>query len=54
MLQLLKKLKLYAKLVPEAVHKYSHLNLFVIICRLPAPTKVFLQLEHLIGLLLHL
>ena len=25
---------------------YSHQNLFVIICRLPASKKVFLQLEH--------
>ena len=53
MFQLLKKLKLYTKLGPEIVHKYSHQNLFVIISRLPAPTKVFLQLEHNIELMLH-
>ena len=34
--------------------KYSHQNLFVIICRLPASKKVFLQLEHHIELMLHL
>ena len=54
MLQLLKKLKLYTKLGPETVHKCSHQNLFVIICRLPAPTKIFLQLEYHIELLLHM
>ena len=54
MLQLLKKLKLYANWDPETVHKYSHQNLFVIICRLPAPAKVFLHLEHHIELLFHL
>ena len=42
MFQLLKKLKPYIKLDPEIVNKYSDQNLFVIICRLPAPTKVFL------------
>ena len=57
MLQLLKKLKLYIKLGPETVinpHKYSQQNVYVIICRLSAPTKVFLELEHHIELLLHL
>ena len=54
MFQLLMKLKQYTKLGPETVHKYPHQNLFEIICRLPAPTKVFLQLEHHIELLLHL
>ena len=46
MLELLKKLKLFTKLFPETVRKYSHQNLFVIICRLPAPIKGFSQLEH--------
>ena len=54
MLKLLKKLKLYLKRGPEILHKYSHQNLFVIICRLPAPTKVFLQVEDHVELLLHL
>ena len=59
MLQFLKKLKLYKKLGPdiysiEGPHKFSHQNLFVITSRLPAPTKVFLQLEHNTELLLHL
>ena len=54
MLQLLKRLTLYTKQGPETVHKHSHKNLFVIICSLPAPTKVFLQLEHHIELLPHL
>ena len=49
MLQLLTKLKLYTELGPETVRKYSYQNLFVTICRLPAPTKAFLQLEHHIG-----
>ena len=51
MFQLLKKLKLYTKLGPETVCKYSHQNLSVVICRLQVPTKVFLQLEHHIELL---
>ena len=38
MLKLLKKLKLYTKLISETV-KYSHQNLFVIICGLPSPKK---------------
>ena len=55
MLHLLKKLKLYTKLELETVHKalisiheykYTHKYLLLIICRLPEPTKVFLQLEH--------
>ena len=59
MLQLLKKLKLYTTLGPDIYSiqgpkKFSHQNLFVITCRLPAPTKVFLQLEHNTELLLHL
>ena len=54
MIQLLKKLKLYTKVGPETVHKYSHQNLLVIICRLPAPTKVFLKLDYHIELLLYL
>ena len=54
MLQLLKKLKLYTNLGPETVQNYSHQSLFVIICRLPALTKVFLQLEHDSELLIHL
>ena len=54
MLQLLKKLKLYTKLSPETVHKYSNQTLFAIICRLPAATKVNLQLEYHIELLLYL
>ena len=55
MLQILKKLKLYTKLCRETVYKYVFLSkLFVIICRLLAPTKVFLQLEYHIELLLHL
>ena len=33
MLQVLKKLKLYTKLGPETVHKYSHQNIFVITWR---------------------
>ena len=40
MLQLHIKLKLYTKQGPETVHKYLHQNLFAIIYRLPAPTKV--------------
>ena len=31
-----------------------HIKIYVIICRLPAPAKVILQLEHHIGLLPHL
>ena len=54
MLQLLKKLKLYTKLGPETIHKYSHQNLFVIIYRLPAPKKELLRLEHHIEQLLEL
>ena len=58
MLHLLKKLKLHTKLCPERVHKvprkYSDQNSLVIICRLPSPTKVFLQMEHNTELLLHL
>ena len=54
MLQLLKKLKLYTKLGPETVHKYSHQNLYVIISRLLAPTKVLLQMENYIEPLIHL
>ena len=51
MLQLLKKLKLYihktgSRYSIQDLHKFSHQNLFVITCRLRAPTKVFLQLEH--------
>ena len=44
LLLLLKKLKLYTKLVQKEYigpHKYSNQNLLVINCRLPAPTKVF-------------
>ena len=47
MLQFLMELRLYTKLGPQTVHKYSHQNLFVKICRLPAPTKVFLQRKHI-------
>ena len=54
MLQLLKKLKLYTKLCPETVHKYSHQNLYAIISRLLAPTKVLLQMENYIEPLIHL
>ena len=54
MLQLLKKLKLYTKLGPETVHKYSHQNLYVTISRLLAHTKVFLQMENHIESLIHL
>ena len=54
MLEILKKLKPYTKLGPETVHKYAHQNLYVIISRLLAPTKAFLQMEHHIELLLHL
>ena len=39
---------------PEAVHKCSNQNLFVIICRLLAPTIVFVQLEQNTELLHHL
>ena len=50
MLHILKKLKLYTKLGSETEHKvphkYSHQNLLVVIHKLPAPTKVFLELEH--------
>ena len=46
MLQRLKKLNLYTKLGLGTVHKYSHQNLFVKICRLPEPTKVFLRHKH--------
>ena len=48
------KLKAYTKLGPETVPKYSQQNLLMIICILPAPTKVFLQCEHHIELLLPL
>ena len=54
MLQLLMKLKAYTKLGPETVPKYSQQNLLMIICILPAPTKVFLQFEHHNELLLPL
>ena len=54
MLQILQKLKLSIKLGPKKVHEYSHQNLFVTIYKLQAPTKVFLQLEHHIELLLYL
>ena len=57
MFQFLKKLKLYTKLGPETVHKPPisiHQNLFVIICGLPVPKKVFLHLEYHTELLLHL
>ena len=54
MFQLFKKRKLHTKLGLEIVNKYSHRNFLVIICRFLAPTKVFLQLEHYIELLLHL
>ena len=39
---------------PDTVHKAPHQNLFVVTCKLPASTKVFLQLEHNTELLLHL
>ena len=54
MLQFLKKLKLNTKLDPKTIQKYSDQNLFMIIYRLPAPTKVVLQLEHHIEPLLHM
>ena len=57
MLHLLKKLKLYTKLGPEGVHRApisNHQNLHVIICKLPAPTKAFLQSKNNTELLLHL
>ena len=48
MLHLFKKRKLDTELGPERVHKapisFQIKNLLEIICRLPAPTKVFLQL----------
>ena len=52
-------LQLYTKLGPdiystEDLHTFSHQSLFVVTCRLPAPTKVFLQLEYNTELLLHL
>ena len=53
MLQLRKKLKLYTEMGPETAHKNSLRNLFMIICRLPAPSKVFLQLEHHTESMLH-
>ena len=51
MLQLFKKLKLCIRKTAsrysiQDLHKFSHQNLFVITCRLRAPTKVFSQLEH--------
>ena len=60
MLQLLKKLKLYIHKTtpPDTVHKvlisFYIKNLFLITCILPAPTKVFLQLENNTELILHL
>ena len=45
MLQILKKLKLQTKLGPETAHKYSHQNLFEIIYRLSASTKIFFLTE---------
>ena len=44
MFQLLKKIKLYAKLVNYV--KYSYQNSFVIICILLSFAKVLLQLEN--------
>ena len=38
MLQLLQKLELHKKQGSETVYKYSHQNLYEIICRLPTPT----------------
>ena len=47
MLQLTKKLRLYPKSIPETVQKYSHQNLYAILCILPSFAEViFLQLEH--------
>ena len=37
-LQLLQKLELHKKQGSETVYKYSHQNLYEIICRLPTPT----------------
>ena len=53
MLEPLKKLRLCTKVGPETVHKYSHESLFETICWLTALTKVFLQLELYIELLIH-
>ena len=41
MFQLLKKLKLYVKVGPEIVHKYSDQNLFTIILHYQHPQKYF-------------
>ena len=41
MVQFLKKLKLYTKLVPETVHQAFLSKLFVAICSSPSSTKVF-------------
>ena len=50
---MLQRLKKYIKPGPVAVHKYSHQTLFAIICRLAAPTKLFLKPEHHMELLLY-
>ena len=54
MLQLLKKLKLYTKLVQNQYISIQIKIFFVIVYRLLVPTEVFLQVEHHIELLLHL
>ena len=57
MFQFQKELKPYIKQGPETVHKPPtsiHQNLFVIICGLPVPKKVFLHMEHHTELLFHL
>ena len=44
--QLLKKPKLWSKLIPETALKYSHQNSFFIIFVSVLSTNLFLQLEH--------
>ena len=53
MLQVLKRLKLYIKLPPEAVQKIFLLNLFVTSCISLSSTKVFFtKKRHIDGSLL--
>ena len=57
MIQLLQKLKLYTKLGLETVNNVPYVFTSEFICdhcRLPAPTKVVLQIGHHTTLLFHL
>ena len=54
LLRFLKKINCTQNCFQEKYDKYSHQNLFAIICISPSSTKVFLQLEYHIELLFHL